>query len=93
MVNGLYITQPKPSRHPTTLPLHQSRIRSRKIELFYNQLNHGERMRYIGKSKIGKQYSKPTITYPIIRLPVQCSEAIGTSVQIFKSEHAGKPYL
>lgn len=47
-------------------------------------------MRYIGKSKIGKQYSKPTITYPIICLPLQCSEAIGTTVQIFKSEHAGQ---
>ncbi len=47
-------------------------------------------MRYIGKSKIGKQYSKPTIIYPIIRLPLQCSEAIGTSVQIYKTEHAGQ---
>jgi hypothetical protein len=47
-------------------------------------------MQFIGKSKIGKQYSKPTITYPIIRLPLQCSEAIGTSVKIFKSEHAGQ---
>ena len=47
-------------------------------------------MHYIGKSKIGKQYSKPTITYPIIRLPLQCSEAIGTSVQLYKAEHAGQ---
>ncbi len=47
-------------------------------------------MHYIGKSKIGKQHSKPTITYPIIRLPVQCSKAIGTSVQIYKSEYAGQ---
>ncbi len=47
-------------------------------------------MHYIGKSKIGKQYSKPTITYPIIRLPLQCSEAIGTSVQIYRSEYAGQ---
>jgi hypothetical protein len=47
-------------------------------------------MHYIGKSKIGKQYSKPAIVYPIIRLPVHCSKAIGTSVQIYKSEHAGR---
>jgi len=47
-------------------------------------------MHYIGKSKIGKQYSKPTITYPIIRLPLHCSEAIGSYVQIYKSEHAGQ---
>jgi len=47
-------------------------------------------MHYIGKSKIGKQYLKSTITYPIIRLPLQCSEAIGTSVQIYKSELAGQ---
>ncbi len=47
-------------------------------------------MQLIGKSKIGKQHSKPTITYPIIRLPFRCSEAIGTSVQIYKSEHAGQ---
>ncbi len=50
-------------------------------------------MRYIGKSKIGKHYSKPTIIYPIIRLPVQCSEAIGTSVQIFTQNMQGDPYL
>jgi hypothetical protein len=50
-------------------------------------------MRYIGKSKIVRQYSKPTIIYPIIRLPLQCSEAIGMSVQIFKSDQRGKPYL
>jgi len=47
-------------------------------------------MQYIGKSKIGKQYSKPTITYPIIRLPLQCSEVIGTSVQIYELENAGQ---
>ena len=47
-------------------------------------------MHYIGKSKIGKQYSKPTITYPIIRIPLHCSEAIGSYVQIYKSEHAGQ---
>ena len=47
-------------------------------------------MHYLGKSKIGKQYSKPTITYPTIRLSVHCSEVIGTSVQIYKSEHAGQ---
>jgi hypothetical protein len=47
-------------------------------------------MQFIGKSKIGKQYSKLTVIYPIIRLPLQCSEAIGTSVQIYKSEHAGQ---
>jgi hypothetical protein len=47
-------------------------------------------MRFLGKSKIGKQHSKPTITYPIIRLPLQCSDSIGTSVQIYKSEHAGQ---
>jgi hypothetical protein len=60
------------------------------LNYFTANLNRGERMHYIGKSKIGKHYSKPTITYPIIRLPLQCSEAIGTSVQIFKSEHSGQ---
>ena len=47
-------------------------------------------MNYLGKSKIGKQYSKPDITYPIIRLPLKCSEVIGTSIQIYKTEHAGQ---
>ena len=47
-------------------------------------------MHYLGKSKIGKQYSKPAIIYPIIRLPLKCSEAIGTSIQIYKTEHAGQ---
>ena len=47
-------------------------------------------MHYLGKSKIGKQYSKPAITYPIIRLPLKRSEAVGTSIQIYKTEHAGQ---
>jgi len=50
-------------------------------------------MHYIGKSKIGKQYSKPTITHPIIRLPLQFSEAIGKPVPIYKTENAGNPCL
>ena len=55
--------------------------------------NRGGLMQFIGKSKIGKQYLKSTITHPIIRLPRQYSEAIGTSVRMYKSEHAGKPHL
>ena len=91
MRSGFYITLQNHSAHLTTLfaqliPF----IRFRKIELFYNLFNHGERMHYIGKSKIGKQYSKPTITYPIIHLPLKCSEAICTSILICKTEHAGQ---
>ncbi len=44
-------------------------------------------MQFIGKSKIGKKRSKPTITYPLIRLPHQYDDIIGTPINIYETEH------
>jgi hypothetical protein len=87
----LLTTPPNPSAHPVRpsaqlTPL----IVVERLNYFITYFNRGESMHYIGKSKIGKQYLKPSITYPIIRLPLQRSEAIGTSIQIYKSEHTGQ---
>ena len=95
VIQLFFLTSPRwlnTSAHPKTSSAQLTLfIRFRKIELFYSLCNsRWAHALYIGKSKIGKQYSKPTITYPIIRLLLQCSEAIGTSVQIYKSEQAGQ---
>ena len=47
-------------------------------------------VRVIGRSKIGKVTPKPNITYPLIRLPQSCEDAIGQTVGIYETEHEGK---
>ena len=46
-------------------------------------------MQLIGKSKIGKKCSKPSITYPLIRLPKEYTEIIGRPVNIYETELEG----
>ncbi len=46
-------------------------------------------MRKVGETKIGKITPKPHITYPLIRLPPEFSDVIGTKAQIFETEYEG----
>ncbi len=42
-------------------------------------------MRFIGKTKIEQKRSKPTIAYPLIRLPKEYAEVIGTPAAIYQT--------
>ncbi|MGD0717558.1 MAG: hypothetical protein ABR979_05800 [Halobacteriota archaeon] len=46
-------------------------------------------MQLIGKSKIGKKRSKPSITYPLIRLPREQAGIIGRLANIYETEREG----
>jgi hypothetical protein len=46
-------------------------------------------MQLVGKSKIGKKRSKPSITYPLIRLPKEYAKIIGKPVTIYQTEREG----
>ena len=47
-------------------------------------------MHYRGKSKISTLYSKPDVSYPLIRLPQQYKRLIGETTQLFITNHEGK---
>ena len=82
-----HVVHVKASRH---LSLHHQFVRFRKIELFYNLINMGEFMDYIGKSKISPLYSKGRVIYPQIRLPQRYNDIIGETAHIFETEYGGK---
>ena len=46
-------------------------------------------MQLIGKSKIGKKRSKPSITYPLIRLPKEYAAMIGRTINIYETKREG----
>jgi hypothetical protein len=46
-------------------------------------------MQFVGKTKIEQKRSKPTVTYPLIRLPREFAEIIGTPATIYKTRHEG----
>ena len=51
-------------------------------------------MKLIGRSKISKINPKPTIVYPMVRLPQECADAIGKTATIYETEYDGrKAYL
>ena len=43
-------------------------------------------MRWVKKLKINKMQPKPTVKYPIIRLPSQYAELIGKTAQLYETE-------
>jgi len=47
-------------------------------------------MQFIGKSKISTLRSKPDVSYPLIRLPLQYTHLIGETAQLFITSHEGK---
>ncbi|MGZ4908360.1 MAG: hypothetical protein ACXV5F_06885 [Halobacteriota archaeon] len=44
-------------------------------------------MQFIWKTKIEQKRSKPTITYPLIRLPREFAEIIGTPATVYQTQH------
>ena len=47
-------------------------------------------MQHIGKSKIGSLSARKGVSYPQLRLPRKCIDAIGKTVDIFETESDGK---
>ena len=47
-------------------------------------------MQYIGKTKIGKVQPNTNSTYPLLRLPQECGEAIGASAHLYEMQVEGK---
>ena len=50
----------------------------------------GERMQYIGTSKISKLNPKPNLIYPLIRLPQRYKTVIGKTAHIYESSDEGQ---
>lgn len=46
-------------------------------------------MRWVKELKVNKMQPKPTVKYPIIRLPSQYADLIGKKVQLFETEVNG----
>jgi uncharacterized ParB-like nuclease family protein len=47
-------------------------------------------MKLIGRSKISKINPKPTIVYPMVRLPQECADVIGNTATIYETEYDGR---
>ena len=47
-------------------------------------------MRHLGKTKIGKVQPNKKSTYPLLRLPQECGEAIGASAHLYEMQVGGK---
>ena len=50
----------------------------------------GDKVQYLGKSKIGTLSARKGIRYPQLRLPQQCSDVIGHTADILETESEGK---
>jgi hypothetical protein len=47
-------------------------------------------MQYLGKTKIGRFCSNPSVIYPQMRLPQDTKDVIGETAQIYATKHDGK---
>ncbi|MGZ4864854.1 MAG: hypothetical protein ACXV5H_12385 [Halobacteriota archaeon] len=48
-------------------------------------------MQFVAKTKIEQKRSKPTITYPLIRLPREFAKVIGSSASIYQTRYEDSP--